>query len=105
VSGHSSAGRTGRAAASISTTPCIWPDKPIATTCARSSAGKRAAARTSASHHVSGAISAQPGRGDDNGYGSLATARSTPSASIVTSLTEPVPRSMPSRRMTGSGFE
>ncbi|EDT38094.1 hypothetical protein BamMEX5DRAFT_6131 [Burkholderia ambifaria MEX-5] len=66
VSGHNSAGRTGCPAASISTTPCIWPEKPIAATCSRSAGGSRAAARTSACHHTSGAISAQPGCGEDN---------------------------------------
>ncbi|VWD27534.1 hypothetical protein BCO19218_04411 [Burkholderia contaminans] len=66
VSGHSIAGRTGCPATSINTTPCICPENPIAATCARSSAGSRAAARTSACHHASGAISAQPGCGDDS---------------------------------------
>jgi hypothetical protein len=66
VSGHSSAGRSARPAASVNTTPCIWPDRPIARTAERSSAGSCAAASQSASHQRATSISAQPGLGVSN---------------------------------------
>src|SRR6478609_5191082 len=100
VSAHRMAGLTGSSRSSVSTTPCIWPDRPIAEgrpapfDDASDTASLTAA--TVSRHQAWGSDSAQPGCGDSTGYGRVAIPRVTPLGSVTTAFTELVPRSTPS---------
>ena len=101
---HRMAGRSTSPAASISTAPCIWPDRPIARTCASAAACpacSRAIARVIASHQSAGDCSLCKGAGRCTVSRSptLATRRCCRSSS--TSFSSEVPRSMP--RYMGKG--
>src|SRR3954466_4041086 len=52
---------------------------------------------TVASHHSRGSLSAQPGCGVRTGYGAEVDARVRPSIPSITTFTELVPRSIPSK--------
>ena len=94
-SAHRIAGRSGAAPSPVTTTPCIWPEKPTASGRAWVAAiTSRTTSRVAASHSA-GSLSAQPGRGADTAYRRLAFASTAPSSATSAALTDPVPRSMP----------
>lgn len=100
-SGQSTAGRTGRPAASTSTAPCICPDRPSAPTGRPPSAGTTSpSAASSAARHTRTSVSAHPGRGRSTAWSRSASATTTPPASSATSFRPLVPTSAP--RKTGS---
>ena len=62
---HSRAGRITRPSASSTTSPCIWPERPMPAT--ERPADTSASAAEAASHQSSGSCSDQPGRGVESG--------------------------------------
>lgn len=97
------AGRCTSPAASSSTAPCIWPDRPTALTFAHAagcSARSRDAALTVAAHQACGSCSLQPGWGREMSSRTPADAAIAPRSSSSRSFTSDVPRSMPRYMLT-----
>src|ERR1700682_537260 len=93
------AGRSAGATSSLSTTPFIGPERPIAAMSAACGPAASCTATAAASHQASGSASAQPGCGVSSGYGADPVPTIDPWTSRTSALSELVPRSIP--RNTG----